>query len=90
MPANDKLPRSISILDYRIKIRLVSKAELRKQAGMELTDKRWIAGCWGDEEQTIYIDKNLSKRQRRAVFCHELLHAIVDVSEWVREDLVLR
>lgn len=72
-----RIPKSIRLLGYCIRIRQVTPGELKKIG----KDDRPLDGLWVDEECTIYIDKNMPIYQKRNILFHELIHSLVDLKE---------
>jgi Zn-dependent peptidase ImmA (M78 family) len=75
-----------SVVDFGlavIHIRQVTVAEMRDECDAE-ADEITPDGLWDAESDTIFLLRKLSRRRKREVLFHELVHAAVDNQYWAR------
>lgn len=70
---NAHLPASVRLpFGYTVTIKVVSARALKCVAKAE------VMGCWDGDTRTIYVDRNLGKKEQRYVLTHEMIHAFAD------------
>jgi hypothetical protein len=73
-----RLPRRVNLgRGYSVAVRLVSKADL---AVILNEDEDASAGAWDADQNTIFIRRDLTVKQRWETYWHELVHAIHDIA----------
>ena len=73
-----RLPRRVNLgRGYSVAVRLVSKADL---AVILNEDEDASAGAWDADQNTIFIRRDLTAKQRWETYWHELVHAIHDIA----------
>lgn len=72
------MPRRIHLLGHIIVVKQITQRALQKLNG---EDDRPLEGLWLDAEKIIYVNKNLSVRDKRMVVWHEIQHAVTDLRE---------
>jgi Zn-dependent peptidase ImmA (M78 family) len=72
---NRRIPRTIRLpFGYTIRVEQVTKREMEDECG-EFLDGAWMAEC-----RTIYLRRSLTITRKRYVLCHELQHAVADLT----------
>ena len=77
-----RLPRRVDIGLAILRVRSVSKAELRREGECDHEDDPTPDGLWDSEEETILVGRWLNAKRKREVYAHELIHAVNDVAYW--------
>jgi Zn-dependent peptidase ImmA (M78 family) len=72
-----RLPDYIDLFLAKIKVELISHAQMRLEAECE-EDHRTPEGLWDTDNETIFIGKWLRSHRKREVLMHELAHACLD------------
>lgn len=75
-----RIPRTVRLpFGYTVKVRNVSSAEMR-DAIDAAPDEELPDGAWVSDDMTIYLLGSTPLRRRRYVLCHELQHAVTDLT----------
>jgi hypothetical protein len=70
-------PKMIDLFVTVAHVRLVTKAEMRREAECE-DDEYTPEGLWDGDLDTVYVGKWLRGKRRREVLMHELAHCCLD------------
>jgi Zn-dependent peptidase ImmA (M78 family) len=80
-----RIPRTIRLpFGYLIKVEQVTKREMEDECGDHLD------GAWMAEYRTIYLRRSLNMTRKRYILCHELQHAVADLTHQQLNDGVGR
>jgi len=91
----EKLPRTVSVGQHKIKVVLCSQKILREIMEIEdVTDTTQFDGLWVPSYGkpvfgTIYIHTKMTREKRMTTFFHELIHAVNDLHAWVLQEGML-
>lgn len=82
------IPRTIHLpFGYAVRVRQVTLREM--QDALE-DDDDTPDGLWCVEDRTIYLRRSLPVRRKRYILCHELQHAVADLTHQQLNDGVGR
>jgi Zn-dependent peptidase ImmA (M78 family) len=74
------LPKKIDLCYYLIHVKYVTTGRLKDITDWEEGDDA-VEGAWMFDDDTIYVDRSLSKARKRYTISHELIHAAADIRD---------